>query len=180
MIDAPKVFAAGGFGKVNKVPGNDFPPEDPNEAGLRCVAGLTTGWSVVVTSLTAPRLVFRHACDRSLRLCRTALVFACVSLCEHCCDSSDSGKKGPRKARNFYSRRGLLRGGGGVIEEIKETGKNIFPSMFSRAAGRVVRLSSGVAVLQGTCHPPLAAHTRLTPRHWKEADDQVGLGGFRV
>ena len=51
--------------------------------------------------------------------------------------------------------------------------------MFSRAAGRVVRLSSGVAVLQGTCHPPLAAHTRLTPRHWKEADDQVGLG-FRV
>ena len=105
-------------------------------------------------------------------------VFPCVNIVV-----THSGKKGTTKSPYNFILGGvsLWSAGGGVIEEIKETGKNIFPSMFSRAAGRVVRLSSGVAVLQGTCHPPLAAHTRLTPRHWKEADDQVDSTclGFR-
>ena len=42
--------------------------------------------------------------------------------------------------------------------------------MFARAAGRLSRCGTGLAVLQGTCHPPLAAHTARTPRHWQEAD----------
>jgi len=95
-----------------------------------------------------------------------------------------SGKKGTTKSPYNFILGGVSSTQGRVVElseERKETGKIFFPSMFSRAAGRVVRLSSGVAVLQGTCHPPLAAHTRLTPRHWKEADDQVDSTclGFR-
>jgi pimeloyl-ACP methyl ester carboxylesterase len=45
--------------------------------------------------------------------------------------------------------------------------------MFARAAGRVARCSSGVSVLQGTCHPPLAAGTpQRSPRRWRDSDAQ--------
>jgi len=52
--------------------------------------------------------------------------------------------------------------------------------MFARAAGRVARCSTGVAVLQGTCHPPLAANTVKTPRHWKETDQVCLLSRVAV